>query len=234
VEIDDSIVIVDADEPLCLREYQMRAKLDRTMIDRYAKAYRSGAKFPPISIAIVNGRPIVVDGWHRLTAQRRIGQANVAAHVVTATKPEALAMAAQANLRNGLPLKRKELLSAFKTLIRAGRHRQGTRLLSYRELQDLLGGIVRHTTIRNWMIRHYPKIARQYSGEAVEGSRGEPRDSDLAALMMARSAAVEALTLVGGIKNPARRGEAIAFVESALAHLKAGAKWTPPQPNDDF
>jgi hypothetical protein len=212
----------------------MRAKLDRTTIDRYAKAYRSGAEFPPISIAVVDGRPIVVDGWHRLKAQRKIGRPTVEAFVATATKSEALAMAAQANLRNGLPLKRKELLSAFKTLIRANQHMQGTRLLSYRELQDLLGGIVRHTTIRNWMIRHFPRIARQYSGEAVEGSRGEPRDSDLAALSMARHAAVQALTLVGGIKSPVRRGEVIAFVESALARLKAGAKWTAPQLNDDF
>jgi len=216
-------------------QYQMRKKLDPGTITKYAKAYSSGALFPPIKIAVVDHEPMLVDGFHRLAAQQRIGRNQVEATLVTATKAEALALAAEANLRHGLPLKRSELKAVFKAMIKAGRHKQGNRLLSYRQLQELLGGLVPHTTIRHWMIKHFPKIARQYSGEAPVGARDtEGRDSDRAALTMARRAAEQALALVRGIRNPDRRGEVISFMEDALVSIRAGGHWTLPQPNDDF
>ena len=231
---DGEAILVTAAQLVCLPEYQMRIRVNKTTVDRYAKAYRSGAKFPPISVAVVSKRPIVVDGWHRLYAQQRNGQEKVKAIVVEATKHQALVMAAEANLRHGLQLRRSELLATFQAFVRAGRHKNGERLLSYRQLQELMGGQVAHTTIRNWMIEHFPRIAGQYSSDGVEGSRDRLRDDNAIALKLAKEAAEQIVSLVGGLDNPVQRGKAIAILEDALARLKGGGHWTRPIPNDDF
>ena len=48
---------------------------------------------------------------------------------------------------------------------------RNTQLKSYREIAADLHGIGGHTTIRNWMFKHFPRIARQY-GDDKPGNRG--------------------------------------------------------------
>ncbi len=139
-------------------------------------------------------------------------------------------MAAEANLTHGLPLRNAEIRTAFKALIRARRHilRPGM-LLSYRDLAGLLGGLKRHTTIRNWMVADFPAIARRMavdepmSGtcEAVRDEEATFRNSFMASVNSAQAAS-------GAIRSPHTRRDMIGAAHELLKVLLAGSPWTPP------
>src|SRR4051794_31221061 len=83
-------------------ELQIRREIDHRTVDRYARAYELGDKFPPIRLARWNDALMLIDGWHRVGAQRQLGRAEVDAVVVEAGSPSRLKwLAAAANLTNG-------------------------------------------------------------------------------------------------------------------------------------
>ena len=49
-------------------EMQCREGVDEATVRRYATAMGNGAEFPAIGVALVDGVPFVVDGWHRVKA----------------------------------------------------------------------------------------------------------------------------------------------------------------------
>lgn len=228
-----------------LPEHQMRrdrkgnVRIDDGKVREYAIAYAAGRELPPVRIAVVDGLPHLVDGWHRVAALERNQTSEVEAEVhLDCTLQDALAMAALANLEHGLPLKSLELRHAFNALIKARRHipKRG-RLCSYRDLAEMLGNRVRHTTVRNWMQKDHPKIAR-------EMGRGEPEPSwDAEPPSPNRQEALETLTMQAlrearatarGITAPARRGRVLAMVRATEAEIEAGGKWELPDETPDF
>ena len=58
--------IIEIKKAICDKEIYPRNLVDWVTSYRYAKAMQSGAKFPPITVASLWGRLIVVDGFHRL------------------------------------------------------------------------------------------------------------------------------------------------------------------------
>lgn len=216
--------------------YQVRAELDDATIHRYANALAADCIMPPIRVASVNGSLIVVDGWHRLAAYDLSGIWTVEAIITEATAGEALWMAAKANLTNGLPLRKAEIREAFRTLIRTRQHvakptqgamKPGT-LLSYRDLAQLLGGLVRHTTIRGWMMKDFPRTARRMGGEDAAYWPREARRDDEKALFNAIMAAVaNVVTNAGQVRDPHRRWDMIEGLQGALERVRAGGEAEP-------
>ena len=142
-------------------EFQIRDKLCRPTVHRYAAAMKAGQQLPPLSVALVDGVPCLVDGYHRVAAMELLGQATAEAIVTPATKPDAVWKAAKANMQHGLPLKSKELRQAFRVYIRTGQHRKGRgKRKSLREIGQEIGRS--HNTIRNWMAQDFPKLAKEY------------------------------------------------------------------------
>jgi hypothetical protein len=130
--------------------------------------YMYGQSFPPIRLANVNGALILMDGWHRLAAQRKLKESDgspktrVLATIETLTENEARWQAALANTTNGLPLHFTERVNVFHAFIKTGQHRRGKRgYKSYREIARELGGLAPKSTVHRWMKEHYPKIARR-------------------------------------------------------------------------
>src|SRR5690606_14857996 len=122
-------------------ELQVRRRVDPATVQKYATVLTSGNEMPPISVGVVDGVPLVLDGWHRLAAREQIGLHDVEATVQRCSRREAFWLAAQANLRHGLPLKPSEQRAVFRAFIRARKHRKPNGgLMSYREITRELGG----------------------------------------------------------------------------------------------
>lgn len=215
------------------RRFQLRGKLDKSTIQRYAAVYRAGKEMPPIKVAKVNGAPVVVDGWHRLAALESIGRTEVEAEIVTATEKEARWLAAEANLSHGLPLKRRELREAFVAYVRAGKYRDKRGWpKSYRSIAEEFGSP--HTTIRNWMKKGFPKIAQQYSDESYSKNPGglPERQREEGFTTTARRHLQDALAASRGVTSPSDRFNLMELAKQVLAEIETGGPWEPPEPFD--
>ncbi len=154
-------------------EWQVRAKLHPGTVEAYAKAFRADEwQLPPLALARIGGVLFVVDGWHRLEAAKRAGLARVDGQIVTEDPQEALWLAAEANTKHGLPLKPREYRKVLGAFIGAGKHRKGRRLLSYRDMAKAIGGVVSYTTVRNWVMKDFPRVAAELKADETGGHSG--------------------------------------------------------------
>jgi hypothetical protein len=152
-------------------EFQIRGKLCQATVNRYAAAIKAGQQLPPLSVALVDGVPCLVDGYHRAAALELLGNTSAEAVVTTTTKPDARWMGAKANMQHGLPLKSKALREVFRVFIQTGQHRKGRgKLASYREIGQEIGRS--HVTIRNWMAQDFPGLFKEY-GQELSNGKGE-------------------------------------------------------------
>lgn len=200
--------------------FQVRDRVDGGTVAKYANVLANGGTMPPIRAALVNSALVVVDGWHRLAAHEMRGITHVEVEVVRATASEAQWMAAAANFTHGLPLRKAEIRTAFKALIRARRHIAGHhRLHSYRELAIMLGGLVRHTTVANWMKQDFPNIARKMAdGDPGTASRQAERDDEQGFINTFNAALATAQANAPAVRDPCSRW---AMAEAARALLRA-------------
>jgi hypothetical protein len=60
-----------------------RSATDWQTIYIYSQSMKSGAKFPPITLAILNGKKILVDGKHRIEAFKNLKREKIDAEVFT-------------------------------------------------------------------------------------------------------------------------------------------------------
>lgn len=149
-------------------DYQVRRKLCSDTIKRYASNMKAGQVFPPLRVALVDGVPCLVDGYHRAAALEFLGHLMAEAVVIEASRNEARWMAAQANMTHGLPLKNGELRKVFKVYLQTGQYKKGSgKLKSFREMALEVGK--GHTTLWNWMKADSPKIHSLYGGYPPNG-----------------------------------------------------------------
>ncbi|NGM20409.1 ParB N-terminal domain-containing protein [Roseomonas stagni] len=215
---------------------QIRHGTNRAVVDRYATALRAGVELPPVRVAMIEGVPTLVDGWHRVAAHQAIGATSVPAVIVQATAREARWLAAEANLAHGLPLKPREVRDAFRAFIRARKHRtaasarQPSGRLSYRDIAKALGGLVTHQTVSNWMHKDFPDIALEYGGEVgTPAEAPSPDDPEAAFASAAHDAIRQAVAAARGVHDPDRRGAIIEAAEAALRELHEAAPWRPSE-----
>lgn len=96
------------------RDCQPREELNRDVVGRYQELLvddwgkTESWPFPPISVALVDRRYIVVDGWHRIAAAKDSGASEVPCEIVATDKTSAIMYAAGANGEHGYPLNRAD------------------------------------------------------------------------------------------------------------------------------
>jgi len=215
------------------QRYQVRAKISQEIVGRYASIYKAGGALPLVQVARVGEALILVDGWHRLAALEWIEATTVEVEVITATEQAALWLAAQANLKHGLPLKSKEIRRAFKAYIKARQHRDGKGgLKSYRDIASDLGNVRSHVTIRAWMIEDFPRIAEQMREENMPQGEGglKHQDPEASFRVITLSNLQKARAAFNGVSDPETRGEVIHEVEAMLEEMKRG-NFTPYEPD---
>lgn len=208
---------------------QVRKRLDQVTINRYADVYKADNEMPPIKVALVDGKPFLIDGWHRVAAMELIGIREAQAIVVKASEKDARWMAARANLEHGLPLKKSEMREVFRAYVKAAQHRKSrTEYKSYREMQKDLN--IPYTTIRNWMIKDFRHIAARIGGD--EDFKGKGGLQDRFPLSGIHEAAMQGLAEVfkgfQSSADPSFRGELIARMDELLAEMRRAGNWERP------
>ena len=93
----------------------LRDQLDAETVERYDDAWE---RMPPVIVFEVEGRWLLVDGFHRHAAAIRRKMPRIAAEIRAGTFTDALDYAAQANLSHGLPLTRAERRRVVETRLR--------------------------------------------------------------------------------------------------------------------
>jgi ParB-like nuclease domain len=224
-----------------LREtrFQIRSsgKLDAGTVTRYANVLKAEQELPPIQVAKLNGAAVLVDGFHRVAAMERLGRLYAEAVVVeAASEDEARWLAAEANLKHGLPLKSSDMRGVFRAYVNAGRHKKGRGVKSSREIARDLSRMRGHNTILAWMRRDFPQIARQMSGGDNFNGTGGLQEKEAKGFYGDAQAGLEQLLAAAhGITAKEERGRLIKAVETALESLRNAAPWEPvAQEQEEF
>jgi hypothetical protein len=231
-----SVVQVRLDDLVDPPEFQVRKRPDPATIKRYASAYKAGTELVPILAADIEGALVLVDGRHRVAARRLIGEHTIFAEVITTTWERARWLAAEANLRNGLPLKPQEQRRAFKVYLDTRQHLKPNRKLkSLREIAREFGKT--HPTIRKWMIVDSPSVARQYANGADfnEGNTGGPRELPRRGPQDNVEEHLKAAIAAARAKMPGpARARCVEMAREALEAIAAGGPWEPITEEDDL
>lgn len=99
------------------KEVYPRVIVDWITSSRYFNALKSGAKFPPITVAQLDGIYILVDGAHRLQARKGLKETHVQCEILTGlTKKEIYLEAVKRNTEHGRQLSTQEITNVVLTL----------------------------------------------------------------------------------------------------------------------
>ena len=211
--------------------FQVREKLDAHAIKRYAAMYEAGHRLDPIRVADVGGLLIVIDGWHRIEAMKLAGREHATAVVTAMSRDDAAWEAANANASHGVQLRRADYVNVFKFYVRSRRHiksrGKGGRACykSYRDMAKELPFPRSHVTIRNWMFKYFPGIARQISDEDVPVATGGLRDATASAEIQsgAEKLAGELLSHFQSLSSVDDRKEVVRILQHLLIRLEVAA-----------
>ncbi|KAB1069931.1 ParB/RepB/Spo0J family partition protein [Methylobacterium planeticum] len=223
--------------------YQIRVRMDGGAVIRYAKAMMAGAEFPPILVARLAGAPILLDGWHRVEAARRIGMVTFPAILIDRAPAELRWAAAEANAKHGVRLKPREVRAAFRAYVKAGQHlKRGSRVKGSREIAKELHGLVSHAGVLAWMRSDFPAVYRRMQGkdDAGHGDGGLPPEDPEDARLGTIERALEVIRAnARGVRDPARRGAIIAGLQAKARELEGAGEWVPASglglgEDDDF
>lgn len=211
--------------------FQVRAKMLPETARRYAHEMQAGVKFPPVSLADVDGVLYLFSGWHRLEAAAAInGHSAVEATVHTMSKAEALWEAAAANLKHGQPYSSREKRNVLRAYIKAGKHKAGREIVkSYRNIGAELG--IKHTTLYRWMEKDHPHTFKAMGKEGTPRENAGPPeiDPDPETLRRAEQALRDLRHYSDSLLSPAARHnlieETLRMVEQMKLKPNAEAEW---------
>lgn len=209
-QIQDDTRTISINDIIRDQGFQVRNRIDQQTVKNYVSAMQAGSQFPPVTVAEIEERLFLIDGFHRYAAATETGRQEIEAVVVKMTEREARRAAALANLTHGLPLKQGEKRNVFRQYIRGNGHKKARgKFKSYREIAADLHGIAAHTCIRNWMEKDFPSIYRQMGDDKTGNGQAEsPRiDPQRERVKQVREALRDARALFPTISDPCTRYE---------------------------
>lgn len=165
--VDDRTLRLDPSKLVLDPALQCRVQMDAETIEEYAEAMAEGAVFPPVEVIEVDGQLLVVDGWHRVRAARRVAKSAIVARVRQGTRKEALLAAVAANAQHGLRRSRDDKRRAVRVLL-CDHEFCG---LSSREAGKLAG--VSHAFVSKERVRFGVKTGEVLDPEHVARVEGE-------------------------------------------------------------
>ncbi len=209
-------------------DFQVRNSIKPANVKRYADLLKAGVKLAPVVLARCDGMLLLVDGWHRLAAMDQLEQSYTEAMIVDCSKQRAQWLAAEANLKHGVQLKTSEYRNVFKAYVSTRQHIVGkSRIKSYRDIGIEIGKP--HTTIRNWMLKDFPEIAKRMGAEEPVGSGGL-RAATAPQIEPATECLKSLNTLFQSSTDPEYRGTVILAVREMLSDMEASGGWRAPPP----
>lgn len=218
-------------------DWQVRDQINPALVRDYITHYVHGANMTPLRLADVGGVLVLIDGWHRLFAQKQLGRDAVEATIEELSEVDAQWQAAMANTRNGARLTRQsEKRRVFELYIRQRRNRVGRRgLKSYRDIAKDLGGLASKSSIENWMKKAFPKIAAKMgSGRDDNPGASDPTRVTTPAEVRVRDALALALAEARGVPCWGKRRALVQEFAKALLEPAKRRAAEVTETNDDF
>lgn len=116
-----SFLVVACDQIIFDEDMYPRTTVNFKTVTSYGYAMKAGAKFPPITIATVEGKMTLIDGAHRLQAAKWIEKYEIEAiNLGELSRKEAYIEAVKRNITNGLQFSLYEKLSIYARLKKEG------------------------------------------------------------------------------------------------------------------
>lgn len=216
--------------------YQIRSKVDPATVARYVDVKKSGGELPAIRVMVVEGAPTLVDGWHRVEAARKIGEAFVIAEITEGTEADLRWAAAMANLAHGLQYKKAELRNVLRVYVDADRHlARGRKPKSARDIGRDCGGIP-HNTVLRWLKEDFPHVHRAMAIGTVEGkaNTGGLQPLQERRQVAALKALSEAAANARGVSDPARRALIIERLRAMADQMEEVMPWVPERVSSEW
>jgi len=86
-------------------QFYPRMKYNWFTANDYKHSMKSGAIFPPIEVALFNNKYYLIDGRHRIEANKLLKEENIQVNIHTGLTPSQIfAMAVETNIKHGRPL----------------------------------------------------------------------------------------------------------------------------------
>lgn len=219
------------------KAYQFRLHLDAARVYQYAEQTKAGSPQPPVRVAQIGERLVLIDGWHRLAACDSLGITAVEAVVAQRTHKEALRDALAANQSHGVPYNRKEHLPQFKQFIREKLHvLSNGKWMQYEQIRVALGCVRATSTYHGWMKKHYPRTADQMGGRMKQERYDGPTTGDRLHAKLRREAVQHVERYVDEVVNHLPkltewdRAELVGRLEALLLGLKSSQPGTAAAP----
>jgi hypothetical protein len=201
---------------------QPRTKLNEATARRYATAMDTGAKFPPIKLAQIEGHLYVYCGWHRLEAAAQfLRHSHVEAEVREMTLKEASWEAAADNLQNGTPYTHSDMRRVLGMYVAGGQHREGRGIKSLRDMAREL--TIKKSTLHRWLCEDHGSVARAMSkdeGGNPEAMQPDPEEVESLLMEQVGRCLADAEALYGQLKTPEGRYGALEGLEAALERMR--------------
>ncbi|MGH0253293.1 hypothetical protein NKY40_27675 [Sinorhizobium meliloti] len=210
---------------------QIRLKVCDKTVKEYTEAMRAGDEFPAINVALVDPQDsekgfILIDGWHRVLAARKLGLIGFKAIVVEETNADRFRwMAAQGNLKHGLRMTRKEKREVFRAYVKAKEHRtgRGTGIKSAREMSRDLRGFPSVTTLLKWMQQDFPKTYHAMMNSGLEDNTGfVSKDMDQHYAGLAKNALNEWAAAINAVTDREQRQGLLEDLAEAVDAITGG------------
>ena len=154
----DDLQVVHLDDLVLLDELQVRVRLDPHTVQTYSDIFRNVPQdkctCPAIVVYKHQGALVVSDGHHRVAAAKLAKRTTLKAYVRQGSLDEAWLSAMQTNIRHGMPYTREDKQKIITWFLDNPRYSDR----SSRQIAELCGNLVPHTTVQN--IRNRQKIKR--------------------------------------------------------------------------
>lgn len=99
-------------------QLQVRVRICKQTVSDFAEKFTAGIKFPPILLYRIDGKLLLVDGFHRAEAAVHAGRTTIRATITDGTRLDAFKAALGANRTHGLRLTNKDKRRAAEMAIR--------------------------------------------------------------------------------------------------------------------
>lgn len=214
---------VHVDEIIRDRTFQVRLKEVPGLAKKYADEMQCGHKFPAVSVADVEGKMYLLDGWHRIdAASMKLGGTAVEAIIRKMSWSEAVGVASEANATHGHGLTQADKRKKLDMHIKAGKHKKAGEIVqSYADLSLYLG--IKKTTLYRWMKLDHPDTFRRMQKDKPQerqAERPEAIDLDPENQRRAEEALRLALHHCDLLSDPEKRQEVINEAERVLEQMK--------------
>jgi hypothetical protein len=113
----------------------VRHQLDMDVVTEYAEAMEAGDIFPPVTVYTDGTSHWASDGYHRISAARKLGRSTIRAELRKGTKLDAIAHAIGANRTHGHPLSYDDRQKAIMMAL----HHPELQIKSHREIGRIVG-----------------------------------------------------------------------------------------------